>query len=143
MNNQIQVAVLGAGSTTGMPMARNIARSGTSVRGWNRTTEKAKALEQDGVEVFDSPRDASDGANVILTMLSGADAVTDAVERALEHAADDVVWLQMSMIGESGIDRCIALAQERSLTLFDAKEHGDKDFCETYLTSAQNQAGTS
>jgi 3-hydroxyisobutyrate dehydrogenase len=143
MNNQIQVAVLGAGSTTGMPMARNIARSGTPVRGWNRTTEKAKALEQDGVEVFDSPRDASDGANVILTMLSGADAVTDAVERALEHAADDVVWLQMSMIGESGIDRCIALAQERSLTLFDAKEHGDKDFCETYLTSAQNQAGTS
>jgi 3-hydroxyisobutyrate dehydrogenase len=146
MNNQIQVAVLGAGSTMGMPMARNIARSGTPVRGWNRTTEKAKALEQDGVEGFDSPRDAADGANVILTMLSDADAVIDAVERALEHAADDVIWLQMSTIGESGIDRCIELAQERSLTLFDAPVLGTKQPAEdgklVILASGPDQAQT-
>jgi 3-hydroxyisobutyrate dehydrogenase len=126
MNDQIHVAVLGAGSTMGMPMARNIARSGASVRGWNRTTEKAKTLEEDGAKVLDSPRDAADGANVILTMLSDADAVIDAVERALEHAANDVIWLQMSTIGEAGTDRCIELAQERSLTLFDAPVLGTK-----------------
>ncbi len=146
MNNQIDVAVLGAGSTMGMPMARNIARSDTPVRGWNRTTEKAKALEQDGVAVFDSPRDAADGANVILTMLSDADAVIDAVEQALEHAADDVIWLQTSTIGEAGTDRCIELAQERSLTLFDAPVLGTKQPAEdgklVILASGPDQAQT-
>jgi 3-hydroxyisobutyrate dehydrogenase len=126
MANQTQVAVLGAGSTMGMPIARNIARSGFAVRGWNRTTEKAKVLERDGAQVLDSPGDAANGANVILTMLSDADAVIDAVERALEHAADDAIWLQMSTIGEAGTDHCIELARERSLTLFDAPVLGTK-----------------
>jgi 3-hydroxyisobutyrate dehydrogenase len=126
MNNQIQVAVLGAGSTMGMPMARNIARAGIAVGGWNRTTEKAKALEGDGARVLDSPRDAAAGANVILTMLSDADAVISAVEPALEHAADGVIWLQMSTIGEAGTDRCIELARERSLTFLDAPVLGTK-----------------
>lgn len=127
-------------------MARNIARSDTPVRGWNRTTEKAKALEQDGVAVSDSPRDAADGANVILTMLSDADAVIDAVEQALEHAADDVIWLQTSTIGEAGTDRCIELAQERSLTLFDAPVLGTKQPAEdgklVILASGPDQAQT-
>jgi 3-hydroxyisobutyrate dehydrogenase len=126
MNNQIQVAVLGAGSTMGMPMARNIARAGIAVGGWNRTTEKAKALKGDGARVLDSPRDAAAGANVILTMLSDADAVISAVEPALEHAADGVIWLQMSTIGEAGTDRCIELARERSLTFLDAPVLGTK-----------------
>jgi 3-hydroxyisobutyrate dehydrogenase len=126
MTNQIQVAVLGAGSTMGLPMARNIARSGAAVRGWNRTSEKAKALEDDGVEVLDTPRDAATGANVILTMLADADAVIGAVEQALDQAAEDVVWLQMSTIGEAGTDRCLELAHERSLTLIDAPVLGTR-----------------
>jgi 3-hydroxyisobutyrate dehydrogenase len=120
MNNQIQVAVLGAGSMMGLPMARNIARAGIQVGAWNRTTEKAKPLEEDGGTVFDTPREAAAGANVIVTMLADADAVIDAVEQAVERATDDVVWLQMSTIGEAGADPCRQLAQERSLTLIDA-----------------------
>jgi 3-hydroxyisobutyrate dehydrogenase len=126
MNDQIQLAVLGAGSTMGLPMAGNIARSGAAVRGWNRTTEKATSLEDDGARLFDTPRDAGEGANVILTMLADADAVIDAAEQALERAAGDAIWLQMSTIGEAGTDRCIELAQERSLTLFDAPVLGTK-----------------
>jgi 3-hydroxyisobutyrate dehydrogenase len=126
MTNQIEVAVLGAGSTMGLPMARNIARSGIQVRGWNRTSEKAKALEDDGVEVFDTPREAAAGANVILTMLADADAVISAVQQAIEQTTDDVVWLQMSTIGEAGTDWCLELAQERSLTLIDAPVLGTR-----------------
>lgn len=126
MANQIQVAVLGAGSTMGLAMARNIARSGTPVRGWNRTAEKAKPLEDDGVGVFDTPRDAVEGANVILTMLSDADAVIDAVEHAVQSASDGLLWLQMSTIGEAGTDRCAELAQASSLTLIDAPVLGTK-----------------
>jgi 3-hydroxyisobutyrate dehydrogenase len=130
MTDQIQVAVLGAGSMMGLPMARNIARSGIQVRGWNRTPEKAKPLEDDGARVFDSPREAADGANVILTMLADADAVIGAVEQAVEKASDDVVWLQMSTIGEAGVDRCRELTQERSLTFLDAPVLGTRQVAE-------------
>ena len=88
MTDQIQVAVLGAGSTMGLPMARNIARSGMKVRGWNRTIEKASSLEDDGVQVCETPRDAAAGANVILTMLADGDAVIDAVEHATVSGKD-------------------------------------------------------
>jgi 3-hydroxyisobutyrate dehydrogenase len=130
MSNQTQVAVLGAGSMMGLPMARNIARSGIQVRGWNRTTEKARPLEDEGAQVFDSPREAADGANMILTMLADADAVIGAVEQAVEKASSDVVWLQMSTIGEAGIERCRELAQERSLTLIDAPVLGTRQVAE-------------
>jgi 3-hydroxyisobutyrate dehydrogenase len=126
MTDQIQVAVLGAGSTMGLPMARNIARSGMKVRGWNRTIEKASSLEDDGVQVCDTPRDAAAGANVILTMLADGDAVIDAVEHAVDEASDDVLWLQMSTIGEAATDRCAEVAQTHSLTLIDAPVLGTK-----------------
>jgi 3-hydroxyisobutyrate dehydrogenase len=126
MTDQIQVAVLGAGSTMGLPMARNIARSGMKVRGWNRTIEKASSLEDDGVQVCDTPRDAAAGANVILTMLADGDAVIDAVEHAIDEASDNVLWLQMSTIGEAATDRCAEVAQSHSLTLIDAPVLGTK-----------------
>lgn len=110
----------------GLPMARNIARAGIAVRGWNRTAEKAKPLEDDGAEVFDSPCEAAYGAGVILTMLADADAVLDAVEDAVEGSRDDAIWLQMSTIGEAGTDRCLELSDARSLTLIDAPVLGTK-----------------
>jgi 3-hydroxyisobutyrate dehydrogenase len=46
----LTVAVLGTG-LMGAPMARNIARAGLTVRAWNRTTGKARPLENDGATV--------------------------------------------------------------------------------------------
>lgn len=42
------VAVLGAGGTMGVPIARNIARAGIPVRAWNRSRDKAEPLAADG-----------------------------------------------------------------------------------------------
>src|SRR5437588_920288 len=102
MNDQLTVAVLGAGSTMGLGMARNLRRAGVGVRAWNRTLKKARPLEADGAEVLDSARAAADGVDVILTMLSDADAVLGAIEDAAGGARSDVIWLQMSTIGEAG-----------------------------------------
>lgn len=126
MTRQTQVAVLGAGSTMGLGMARNIARAGLRVRAWNRTTEKARPLEDDGAEVLDTPREAAQGADVILTILSDADAVLGAIEPALDAAGPDAIWLQMSTIGEAGTDRCAELAGKRGMTLIDAPVLGTK-----------------
>jgi 3-hydroxyisobutyrate dehydrogenase len=126
MADETCVAVLGAGSTMGLGMARNLARAGFRVQCWNRTIEKARPLEEHGADVRGSAREAAEGAEVILTMLSDADAVIDATERAVEQAPDGTVWLQMSTIGEAGTERCAELAGALGLTLVDAPVLGTK-----------------
>jgi 3-hydroxyisobutyrate dehydrogenase len=122
----ITVAVLGAGGTMGLPMTRNLARSGLEVRAWNRSRAKADPLVQDGVGVFDSAAAATSGADVVLTILSDADAVISSLEPALGAFEGDVIWLQMSTIGEEGTERCMELAQARGVTFVDAPVLGTK-----------------
>ena len=126
MTDELSVAVLGAGGTMGRPMARNIARAGMAVRAWNRSRDKARPLEDEGVGVFDSPAQAAEGTEVILTMLSDADAVLDVIAEAAAGAGDGAVWLQMSTIGEAGTDRCLELAGRHGLTLIDAPVLGTR-----------------
>ena len=107
MNDPGTVAVLGAGSTMGLGMARNIARSGIAVHGWNRTAEKARPLEGDGAEIFDTAREAVNAADVVLTMLADADAVIDAIEDVAPSAGSDTLWLQMSDPGRWRLRRSV------------------------------------
>ena len=100
----------------GLPMARNMARAGIDVRAWNRSREKAEPLTEDGVAVFDTAAEATEGASVIVTMLADAEAVMSSVEGALQGE----IWLQMSTIGEAGTERCRELADEHGLQLVDA-----------------------
>jgi 3-hydroxyisobutyrate dehydrogenase len=120
------VAVLGAGGTMGLPMARNLARAGFRVRAWNRSIEKVRPLGEDGAEVCETPSEASSGVDTILTILSDADAVLETIEAALDEGGRDTVWLQMSTIGEEGTERCIEVADRRGLTFVDAPVLGTK-----------------
>lgn len=120
------VAVLGAGSSMGSGMARNIARAGIGLRAWNRTRDKAEPLADDGVNVLDSPAEAVDGADIILTMLADPEAVLESMEAALPGLGDGAIWLQMSTIGEQGTERCMQFAQRHGLAFVDAPVLGTK-----------------
>jgi 3-hydroxyisobutyrate dehydrogenase len=120
------VAVLGAGGTMGLPMARNLARAGLEVRAWNRSREKAVALTADGVRVFGSAAEAAAGSDVVLTILTDAEAVLESAEPALVRVGPDTVWLQMSTIGEEGTERCVELARARGVAFVDAPVLGTK-----------------
>ncbi|HTU94492.1 MAG TPA: NAD(P)-dependent oxidoreductase [Solirubrobacteraceae bacterium] len=127
MASKQTVAVLGAGGLMGFAMARNLARDGYAIRAWNRSRDKAEPLGEDGAEIFDTPAQAAEGAEVILTMLADADTVLEAMsgdDGAV--SAGDPVWLQMSTIGIQGTERCAALASERGVTFFDAPVLGTK-----------------
>ena len=119
------VAVLGTG-TMGLPMARNIARAGMTTRAWNRTPERARPLEDDGVTVLDDPAEAAAGADIVVTVLSDTDAVLEATNRALAGDPRPAVWAQMSTLGIDGVERCAATAQERGVALVDAPVLGTK-----------------
>jgi 3-hydroxyisobutyrate dehydrogenase len=140
------VAVLGTG-IMGAPMARNLAGAGHAVRAWNRTSEKAEPLTGDGVEVAGSPAGAADGADVVMTMLSDADAVAETMGGpggALGTMGDDAVWAQTSTIGIAGTERCQAMADDRGVTLVDAPVLGTKEPAEQaqliVLASGSNAA---
>jgi 3-hydroxyisobutyrate dehydrogenase len=107
-------------------MSRNIHKAGMEVRAWNRTPEAAKPLAEDGITVVDSPTEAVDGADVVLTILSDGDAVLEVARQVLPAAGDDAIWLQMSTIGHAAADQCIELAREAGIELVDAPVLGTK-----------------
>ena len=110
----------------GRPMARNIQKAGLTVRAWNRTRTHAEPLADDGITVVDSPTEAVEGADVILTMLSDGDAVLDTAREALSAAQPDAIWLQMSTIGHDATDRCTEVAQAAGVTFVDAPVLGTR-----------------
>lgn len=130
MASKMTVAVLGAGGTMGFATARNLARAGHAVRAWNRSLKKAQPLSEDGAQILETPAEAVQGADVILTMLADADTVIDCMtgdDGVLSgQPADDVIWLQMSTIGESGTERCAELARDRELEFVDSPVLGTK-----------------
>jgi len=129
MTSRETITVLGAGGTMGLPMAHNLARVGFIVRAWNRSPEKARSLTGDGARLCSTPAEAAEGATVVLTMLSDADAVLDVMQGddgALATAPEGAVWLQMSTIGIEGTDRCIELAERHGLRFVDAPVLGTK-----------------
>jgi 3-hydroxyisobutyrate dehydrogenase len=123
------VAFLGAGSTMGLAMARNLARAGFEIHAWNRTAEKARPLEDDGATIASTPADAAASGALIVTMLRDADAVVETMEGgqgALARAQSGAVWIQMSTIGIEGTERCAQLAEQAGLVFVDAPVSGTK-----------------
>lgn len=129
------VAVLGAGGTMGLAMARNIARAGISVRAWDRTRAKAGPLEDDGAHIAGTPADAAAGATIVLTMLADGAAVLAAMESdagALHVMADSQqpeppVWLQMSTVGEEDAESFASLAGRYGVLFVDAPVLGTRE----------------
>ncbi|MBD0253848.1 MAG: NAD(P)-dependent oxidoreductase [Rubrobacter sp.] len=121
-----EVAVLGTG-IMGAAMARNLLSDGMEVRAWNRSREKAEPLAQEGAEVADNPADATRGADFLLTMLSDADVIEEAVGGdVLSALAEDGVWLQMSTVGDEGNERLSDLANQYRVPYVDAPVLGTK-----------------
>src|SRR3569623_407835 len=101
------VGFIGAG-IMGAPMARNAAEAGLGVRLWNRSRDKAEAVE--GVTVADSVRAAVDGV----------------ADELLDASGDDAVWVQMSTVGLDWTEKLSARAGERGVAYVDAPVSGTK-----------------
>jgi 3-hydroxyisobutyrate dehydrogenase len=118
------VAVLGTG-TMGAGMVASLRRAGLPVRMWNRDPAKARALTDTGAQACDSPAEAADGADVVLTMVFDVDAVDDVIRRAAPAAG--TVWLQASTVGVDGVQRTVETARELDLVLVDAPVLGTRE----------------
>ncbi|MBD3896353.1 NAD(P)-dependent oxidoreductase [Halomonas sp. ML-15] len=97
-----QVAFLGTGLMGG-PMATNLLKAGFSVTVWNRTRSKAEALEAHGATVADSPVDAVENADYILSILDSGPVVKEVFfdSGATERMKRGAVFIDMASIPPS------------------------------------------
>jgi 3-hydroxyisobutyrate dehydrogenase len=123
------LAVLGLG-TMGRAMAATAVRAGIPVVVWNRNPAAADALSGTGVDVARSVADAAAAADVVVTMVTNADAVHSI---ATEHGLVDAlrpgsVWVQMSTIGAEATEQLFDLfqAQRQDALFVDAPVSGSR-----------------
>ncbi|MFD9422006.1 MULTISPECIES: NAD(P)-dependent oxidoreductase [unclassified Streptomyces] len=126
MTDHLTVSVLGTG-IMGAAMARNLTRSGHAVRAWNRTRAKAEPLAADGAYIADTPADAVEGADVVLTMLHDGPAALDVVRRAAPALRPGAAWVQSTTAGVEAVRELADHAREQGLVFFDAPVLGTRE----------------
>jgi len=119
---QTTVAVLGTG-LMGAGMAHSLARAGLDVTVWNRSADKAHALD---LPVAEDPTAAVAGKDLVVTMLFDEDAVTSVMTAALPSCRADTVWLQMSTVGLAATTRLADLAKQHGIAYVDAPVLGTR-----------------
>ena len=75
------IAFLGTG-LLGANFTRALLKRGEKVNVWNRTADKAKALESEGAKAFDDPAEAVKGADRIHLTLSDDHSIEDVLQKA-------------------------------------------------------------
>jgi 3-hydroxyisobutyrate dehydrogenase/2-hydroxy-3-oxopropionate reductase len=119
------VSVLGMGAM-GSRIARRLLDAGHEVVVWNRTPAKAEPLVAAGARSAATPAEAARGAEAVITMLAGPDAlmaVVEAQDGLATGAGDGTTVLEMSTVGPGTIER-LRSALPPGVGLLDAPVQG-------------------
>ncbi|MCI1868686.1 NAD(P)-dependent oxidoreductase [Bifidobacterium crudilactis] len=122
----MNITVLGTGIMGG-GIATVAASKGFSVTAWNRTVERAQALEGPGLKAESELAAAVSNADVIAIVVFDAASVMDVLERSYQAAPADAVWIQMSTIGTEGSGKVREFAGAHDLHLIETMMMGSKD----------------
>ncbi len=120
-----KVTVLGTG-IMGAGIARNLVRAGFEVTVWNRTAERAAPLADDGATVAGDAAAATDGADVVLTMLFDAAAVSAVLDEVRPRIRAGALWIQSSTVGIEAAERFADLAAAHGIDYLDAPVLGTR-----------------
>ena len=111
----------------GLPMARNLLKAGYPVVAYNRTSSKTEELAADGATAAASPKEVSQQASVIITMVTDSPDVEEVVlgqDGVIEGIQRDAVLIDMSTISPS-VTRAIAeRVEEKGGRMLDAPVSG-------------------
>ncbi len=113
------IAFFGMG-LLGSNFVRALRRRGEDVHVWNRSPDKATALEADGARAFAEPADAARGATRVHLTLPDDAIVDDVLERARPGLAAGVVIVDHSTTSAKGALARIARWRERGITFVHA-----------------------
>ena len=126
MDKLERIAFLGLG-IMGSRMAANLCRAGFEVTGWNRSPGPAEALaEAHGASVGESPADAAEGAQLVITMVTDSpqvEAVLFGSDGAAERLDQAALVADMSTVAPSASR---AIAERLAVPFLDAPVTGSK-----------------
>ncbi|MGM8849542.1 NAD(P)-dependent oxidoreductase [Salinicola halophyticus] len=130
MSDSRSIAVLGLGAM-GHAFAANLLQAGFDVAVWNRSPGKASGLVENGARLAESPADAVDQAQAVITMLPDLAVTRDVLlsdDGALAAMTEGAILIQMGTLGVAETDRLIAeVGDARSDVVFiDAPVSGTK-----------------
>jgi 3-hydroxyisobutyrate dehydrogenase len=125
-----KVAFLGIG-TMGHGLAASSLRAGIPTVVWNRDPKATRDLGELGAEVAATAAEAAQRAEIVVTMVTDADAVLSIAhdQGMLAALAPGAIWAQMSTIGVAGIERVATMVDKErpDVTLLDAPVSGSKE----------------
>ena len=113
------IAYLGTG-LLGANFTRALLKKGEKVQVWNRTAEKAKALEQYGAKAFDKSSDAVKGASRIHLTLSDDKAVDEVLEQASAGFEPGVIIIDHTTTSVPGAAKRAAYWKQKGFTYIHA-----------------------
>ncbi|WP_268810744.1 NAD(P)-dependent oxidoreductase [Tistlia consotensis] len=123
------VAILGLGAM-GSRMAMNLVKAGYRVAVWNRSPEKARPLAEAGASVAATPRQAAQGAEVVLSMVRDDPAARetwlDAETGALGGMAPGALALESSTVTVAWAQELAAACAEREVGFLETPVAGSR-----------------
>jgi len=99
----------------GSNFVRAMLERGETVHVWNRTTERARALDADGAVSFEDPAEAARGAARVHLTLSDDEAVDEVLGRARAGFDDGVVIVDHTTTSVAGTDERVRRWTERGV----------------------------
>lgn len=123
-----KVAFCGIGRM-GRPMATRLLEGGHDLTVWNRTADRARPLAQAGARQAETPREATQGAEIVITMLADERALADVVwsdDGVAAGASFGATLVEMSTVGPEAI-RSLRNRLPEDVELMDAPVLGSVD----------------
>jgi len=122
----MKVAFIGLG-TMGIGMSLNILKAGHDVTVHNRTRQKEEAVAKKGAKRAPSPREAAEGAEIIVTMVSDTPDVEEVVLGAngvIHGAPQGAIVIDMSTISPAATRQMAEKLGKKGIKMLDAPVSG-------------------
>jgi 3-hydroxyisobutyrate dehydrogenase len=117
------IGFIGLGNM-GAPMAANLIKSGSHVRGFDLVAASRDASARDGVQIVDSARSALDDAEIVITMLPGGEQVLSVWDDIVPAARQGTLFIDCSTIDVESARKAHGLAAARGIATLDAPVSG-------------------
>lgn len=128
----MKIAFIGMG-TMGAPMALNLLKAGYEVTVYNRTREREETVAAEGAKRAASPKEASEGADIVITNVSDTpdvEAVVLGAEGAVYGMKAGSILIDVSTISPIVTKAIAAKLAEKNIDMLDAPVSGGSEGAE-------------
>jgi 2-hydroxy-3-oxopropionate reductase len=110
----------------GLPMAKNLLKSGFNLRAYNRSQDKADRLKEFGAEISTSIKDVVTNSDVIITMLTDDAAVEKVMgsDEFISNIKEGATVIDMSSVNPVITKKYFKILKEKNINYLDAPVSG-------------------